>query len=191
MKKIMLIFLLLAIVSLFLFGCAKPITQEDEQYLDVQKEVPDQSPQKASPVWLEAELVDVRTGQTFKVSDFKGKPVLLESFAVWCPVCTQQQKKIKGLHNELGDAFVSISLDTDPNEDAAKVKEAVEERGFDWYFAVSPADVTRALIDQFGVSVVDAPAAPIILVCEDQSARLLKRGSKSVQDLKAEIAKGC
>ena len=190
MKKIMFVFLLLAIVSL-LFGCAMPTVQEDEQYLGIQKEVSEQPSQKASTAWLDAELVDVRTGQRFKISDFKGKPILLESFAVWCPICTKQQKEIKKLHDELSDSFVSVSLDTDPNEDAAKVKEAVEERGFGWYFAVAPADTTRALIDQFGVSVVDAPAAPVVLICEDQSARLLKRGSKSVQDLKAEIAKGC
>lgn len=190
-KKIILVFLLFSSL-LLLLGCTTLTVQEDEQYLNT-KEVPDaQEPsEKGSTGWMNINLVDVRTGKTFKISDFKGRPVLLESFAVWCPICTQQQKKIKELHEEIGDTFVSISLDTDPNEDAAKVKEAAEERGFNWYFTVSPVELTQALIDQFGVRVVDAPAAPVILICENGSARLLKRGIKSAQDLKGEISRGC
>ncbi|PIN92559.1 hypothetical protein COU56_04225, partial [Candidatus Pacearchaeota archaeon CG10_big_fil_rev_8_21_14_0_10_31_9] len=37
--------------------------------------------------WMNTELNDISTGETFKISDFEGKPVLLESFAVWCPTC--------------------------------------------------------------------------------------------------------
>lgn len=189
-KKIAVVFLLLSFL-LLIFGCAKKVIQEKEQFLDSQPSVEEQQPQEISTAWMDIDLVDVRTGQTFKISDFKGKPILLESFAVWCPVCTKQQQNIKKLHNLIGDSFVSISLDTDPNEDAAKVKEAVEERGFDWYFAVSPVELTQALIDQFGVSVVDAPAAPVVLICEDLSARLLPRGIKSVDELQDELARGC
>src|SRR3989344_3622149 len=189
-KEIICTIIFLSIFSLLL-GCAEQVVQKDEQYLEVKPDEQGQPTEKLSAEGMNINLVDVRTSQTFKIGDFKGKPVLLESFAVWCPICTQQQKKIKELHEEMGDAFVSISLDTDPNEDAAMVKEAAEKRGFDWYFAVSPVELTQALIDQFGVSVVDAPAAPVILVCEDGSARLLKRGIKSVQDLKGEITKGC
>ncbi len=189
-KGITYIFLLLVSLLLIL-GCAKQIEQEEEQYLEGKSDEQEPSAKRLSTEVLNTELTDVRTGQTFKISDFKGKPILLESFAVWCPVCTKQQQHIQKLHQLLGDSVVSISLDTDPNEDAAKVKEAVEERGFDWHFAVSPRELTQALIDQFGVSVVNAPAAPVVLICKDGSARLLKRGIKSAQDLKGEIEKEC
>lgn len=33
--------------------------------------------------WLDTELVDVETGETFRISDFAGTPVLVKSFAVW------------------------------------------------------------------------------------------------------------
>lgn len=45
------------------------------------------------------ELTDVNTGETFTPLDFTGNPVLLESFAVWCPVCLSQQRHIGSLHN--------------------------------------------------------------------------------------------
>lgn len=141
--------------------------------------------------WKEAELVDVITGEQFKISDFAGKPILLESFAVWCPTCKEQQDEVKALHDELGEEVVSISIDTDPNEEVSQVLEHVNRYGYDWYFAISPLEVTRALIDEFGLKIVSAPSAPVVLVCEDQKARFLDSGVKKVEELKAEIEKGC
>jgi thiol-disulfide isomerase/thioredoxin len=139
--------------------------------------------------WKEYELTDVLTNQKFKISDFKGKPVLIESFAVWCPTCKKQQDKIIDLHEQVGDSVVSISLDTDPNEDEAQIIAHANKHEFDWIFAVSPPELTQALIDEFGQGVVFAPQAPVVLICGDQSARLLKRGVKSADELKAEIEK--
>jgi thiol-disulfide isomerase/thioredoxin len=135
--------------------------------------------------WRDIELTDVE-GNKFKISDFN-KPVLLESFAVWCPTCRKQQEKIKELHEEIGDTVISISLDTDPNEDEEQVIEHQNRYGFDWVFVVSPVSVTKSLIDEFGISVVNAPSAPVVLICEDLSARLLERGVKSADELKEEI----
>lgn len=145
----------------------------------------------ATPSWMDIELVDAVTGETFKISDFKGKPILLETFAVWCPTCLRQQQEIAKLHLSEGDAIIHISLDTDPNEDEAKVREHVQSNGLDWYFAVSPIELSQALIEEFGFSVVVAPVAPVILICPDQSARLLGSGVKSADKLLAEVAKGC
>ena len=33
--------------------------------------------------WLDYELTDAITGETFRISDYKGTPVLLHAFAVW------------------------------------------------------------------------------------------------------------
>ena len=141
--------------------------------------------------WMDIELSDVRTGQTFRISDFNGKPILLESFAVWCPTCLRQQNEIKNVKSSEGDDIVHISLDTDPNEDVNKVREHLDSHDFDWYFAVAPIELTNALVDDFGLSVVNAPSAPVILICEDQSSRMLRNGVKSADDLIDEIQKGC
>ena len=61
--------------------------------------------------WKDVQLKDINTQTSFKISDFN-KPILLESFAVWCPKCTSQQEKIKELHEEVGDSVISISLNT-------------------------------------------------------------------------------
>ena len=127
----------------------------------------------------------------FKISNFKGTPILLESFAVWCPTCLSQQKEMGKLKAREGDAIIHISLDTDPNEDETKVREHLETYGLHWYFAISPPELTKALIDEFGLRIVSAPSAPVVLICDQQSTRFLPSGVKSADELLSEINKGC
>lgn len=183
MKKgrIIIFLVIFAHVVLLGAGCATIETQQVEKMEDTMGSVD----------WRDVEFRDIKTNQEFKISDFTGKTVLLESFAVWCPTCKRQQDEIKKLHEEIGDSVVSISLDTDPNEDVAKIQEHLNRYGYDWRFVVSPPELTRALIGEFGVSVVNAPGAPVVLVCENQSARLLGRGVKSAEKLREELNKGC
>ncbi len=137
--------------------------------------------------WTDINIEDVTTGETFKISDFKGKKVVLETFAVWCSTCTKQQKEIKKLHGRIGEDFVSITVDVDPNEDADKVRSHVDRNGFDWLYAVASPEMTRSLIDEFGTIIVNAPSAPVIIINEDGTARLLGRGVKSADKLEKEL----
>jgi len=139
--------------------------------------------------WQDSELKDVKTGNKFKISSFYSKPILVESFAVWCPKCKQQQDELKKLKQEIGDSVVLISLDTDSNEDENKVLDHINRYGYDWYYAVSPTQVTQDLIDEFGIGIVNAPSTPIILICPKLQTSKLPSGIKSVSELKAELAK--
>ena len=141
--------------------------------------------------WRDTVLTDIRTSKEFKISDFAGKPILLESFAVWCPTCLKQQKEIKTIAEEMGDAIIHISLDTDPNEDSAKVLKHVNRNDFDWLYAISPIEMTRELTKVFGITFVNAPSAPVVLICEDQSYRFLENGVKKSDELLEEIGRGC
>ena len=139
--------------------------------------------------WLATTLTDVRTGESFTIAEFAGTAVLLESFAVWCPTCTRQQKQVRALHEQVGDGVVSIALNTDPNEDTGKVAGHIQRHGFDWRYAVAPADLTRALKTEFGVGILNAPSAPMVLICPDQSMRqMLRRGVKRANYLQEQLA---
>ncbi|MBR9706333.1 TlpA family protein disulfide reductase [Candidatus Pacearchaeota archaeon] len=179
------------LVLLFFIGCSKNIIPDGNSGIAAADPKNVDNAGDVDTDWKDIELRDVKTGETFKISDFKGKPILLESFAVWCPTCKKQQDEVKKLHEQVGDDVVSVSLDTDPNEGEQKVIEHVNRHGYDWLYVVSPVELTKSLIDQFGTGIVQAPQAPVILVCEDQSARLLQRGVKSDSDLLSEIVKGC
>jgi thiol-disulfide isomerase/thioredoxin len=193
MKKI----LFTLIICLFLiYGCTQVQVKEDIVESAPGKLLRDttSSPELESDKfvdWQNVELREVTSLETFKINDFEGMKVLVESFAVWCPTCTRQQKNIEELHRELGNSIVTISLDTDPNEEESVVRDHVQANGFKGMYAVAPKVLTKALIDKFGVGVVNAPSAPVILVCENGNSRLMDRGLKSVEELKEEIAKGC
>jgi len=139
--------------------------------------------------WKDSELKDVRTGGKFKISDFYSKSILVESFAVWCPKCKTQQDEFKKLKSELGDSVIFISLDTDANEDEAKVLDHINRYSYDWYYAVSPTQVTQNLINEFGIGVVNAPSTPVILICPKLQTNKLPSGIKDVAELKAELTK--
>lgn len=192
MKKSMSISHLTALFTLLLLlaSCSSP-PKMIEQQVPLENSPTENAAETTLYNWLETPLADIATGETFSLSDFAGKKVLVESFAVWCPVCTQQQEEIKKLHELLGEEVVSVSLDTDPNEDAALVAQALQERGFTWRFAVAPRRMTEALLAEFGQTVAYAPAAPVILICENQISRFLPRGVKDVEELQEELAKGC
>ncbi len=70
------------------------------------------------------------TGQRVSLSDFKGKTVLLEFFATWCPHCQAEAQHLVAIRAALSAkkfAFLSVNAD---GEDAASLY------AFDRYFAI-------------------------------------------------------
>jgi hypothetical protein len=130
--------------------------------------------------WRTSELTNVLTDETFTIGALE-PPVLVETFAVWCPTCTRQQREVGALLDRREDV-TAVSLNVDPNEDARKVREHAESEGFDWPAAVAPPEVTTSLKNAFGTTVLNPPSAPIVRVCGG-SATLLGTGVKSADEL--------
>jgi len=148
---------------------------------------PTASPTPEYYPWQDMELTDVVTGETFTVNDYAGNVILLETMAIWCPNCILQQQEVRELHESLGypDDFVSISLDVDPNEDDAMLKDYVEEWGYDWHFAVSPQLLTRGLGNLYTAQYLNPPLAPMMIIDRDGSIEHLPYGIKSVEELES------
>lgn len=194
-KLILIILTLVFLVS----GCVGQTTVQTGEIPNVGQDAaeirpddttPGQEEITPSPNWRDIELTEIETGEMFRISDFEGQNIILESMAVWCPTCTRQQREI-GKLIEAGDTSVHISLDTDPNEDEAILLTHKVNNEFTWNYIVAPSGMAQSLVDEFGLTVINAPLAPVILVCPDQSARLLKNGVKDADELAEEIASGC
>jgi hypothetical protein len=144
-----------------------------------------EEPMMESPAWYSVSLNDARTGQSFSIESFKGKVVLVEAMAVWCSKCLTQQGHVKTLHETLGhrEDFVSIGLDIDPNEDLDQLKFFVESQGFDWFYAISPADVSRDLSSLYGPQFLNPPSTPIVVIDRHGIAHPMPFGIKSVDEL--------
>jgi cytochrome oxidase Cu insertion factor (SCO1/SenC/PrrC family) len=136
--------------------------------------------------WLGTSLVDVRTGQAFKVSDSTGKVVLVETMAVWCTTCHAQQQQIQSLHGKLANNpdFVSVSFDIDPNETPDILKKYVESNnGFNWMYAIAPADLARTIGQTYGDQFLNPPSAPVLIIDRHGIAHPLPFGLKNAEDL--------
>jgi cytochrome oxidase Cu insertion factor (SCO1/SenC/PrrC family) len=149
------------------------------------KETPAADSMMESPSWYSASFTDASTERAFTIQDFKGKVILVESMAIWCPTCLKQQEQVKALHGLLGqrDDFVSIGLDIDPNEDSAHLKSYVEDNGFDWLHVISPADVSHELSSLYGAQFLNPPSTPIVVIDRHGVAHPTPFGLKSADDL--------
>jgi thiol-disulfide isomerase/thioredoxin len=128
--------------------------------------------------WRTTELTEVRGGETFTIDSLE-PPVVVQSFAVWCPTCQRQSEQLAAV----ADSLTVVGLNTDPNEDAEKVRQHAADNGFDWRFAVAPTAMTESLIDAFGTTVTNAPSTPLVFVCGDGSAEFVAGNVRTAAEI--------
>ena len=143
------------------------------------------APTAASPEWFAIQMTDVTTGQPFSINDFKGKVVLLETMATWCPTCWQQELQVKKLHGLLGNTpdLVEISLDVDSHEDEALLKDFAKTGDMDWRFAVAPIKVQHDLGNLYSAEYLNPPLVPMLIIDRAGSVYNLPYGLKSAEQL--------
>ena len=175
--KVFILFIIF--ISLFLVACQN---NEVDSKTDSLKQISS---------WQNYELIDLNTNENYKILELGNKPILVESFATWCPTCTKQQKEKKKLHDQLGDDIISVGLNTDPNEDDNIVLNHIKKNNFDWPFSIVPIEMTRELTAKFGNSILSTALAPLILICPDKSEHLLLGGFKSMIKINNLINEKC
>lgn len=138
-----------------------------------------------SPAWYSAALTNVNTGEAFTINDFKGKVVLVETMAIWCPKCKSQQNEVKALKAQLGERadFVSVGLGIDPNENPDMLREYTQGNGFDWFYAVPAAEVAREIAALYGDQFLNPPSTPMLIIDRKGTAHPLPFGVKSADEL--------
>ena len=86
-------------------------------------------------------------GLGFKLSEQRGKVVLVNFWATWCPPCLEEMPAMERLwrrHKDAGFVLVAISLDADPR----KVPPFVSARKFSFPVALDPK---MAVAEKYGV----------------------------------------
>jgi hypothetical protein len=119
----------------------------------------------ATAAWLDIELTDAASGETFTLASLAGGVVALEPMAIWCSNCKAQQDNVKAAYADIAEAGVTyISLGIDPGEDRGDLARYAQRRGYDWTFVKSPVALSRALNDLFGPQILSPPSTPLIVL---------------------------
>jgi hypothetical protein len=162
----------------------EPMDDEDQAMADATEAMEDKE-QVMTPDWFSATLMNVNTEESFKIEDYEGKVILVETLAMWCSTCRAQQKQVVLLHEQLGDRddFVSIGLDIDPNEVAEDLSRYTQNNGFHWNYAVSPPSVSNEIAELYGNQFLNPPSAPMFIIDREGQVHLLRFGVKDAEEL--------
>jgi len=87
-----------------------------------------------------------REGQERVIEEFRGKLVLLDFWASWCPPCKQSMPGIEALHNEFKDAgLLVIGVSIDADEEIVAAKEYLDEEKFTYLQLFDGSDFSEDL----------------------------------------------
>ena len=148
-------------------------------------------PSPTVPSWFDVQMTDVTTGKQFKISDFSGKVILVDTMATWCPTCQGEMSQVQMLPTLLGSSssdLVRISLDVDPNEDATILKKFAATNKFDWYIAVAPIEVGRFLETNYDQQYLNPPLQPMLFIDKAGGVYGLPFGIKSAESIGKTLA---
>ncbi len=140
-------------------------TSEEAVTAAVDEPAAEEAPAEAPAAWLDIELTDAESGETFTLASLAGNVVAIEPMAIWCGNCKAQQDNVQQAYDQIEAAGVTyISLGIDPGEAPEALAKYADRRGYEWTFVQSPVELSRGLSDLFGPQILSAPSTPLIVL---------------------------
>lgn len=111
----------------FLFGLLTVVVvnaMSNEKPADPKQIPPDKIPGLAIGVKAPDFELNNLNGKPVRLSQFKGKKVMLNFWATWCPPCKEEMPAIQKFYTERGDSVQILAVNLDPENN---VKEFAEK----------------------------------------------------------------
>jgi cytochrome c biogenesis protein CcdA/cytochrome oxidase Cu insertion factor (SCO1/SenC/PrrC family) len=91
-------------------------------------------------------------GDDVSISDFKGKVVVLDMMATWCPSCREGMADLVEVNDRYGDSIEMITIDIDLTETPAQLRDYQREYEADWRFAMD--NEAQDFLTEFNVKTI-------------------------------------
>jgi len=119
-------------------------------------------------------------GNTVSLADFKGKNIIVNSWAVWCPFCVRELGEFAKLQREFGNEIIIIAIDR--AESLEKTKSYTDDLGItdDLVFLLDPDDSFYRSLGGFSMP-------ETIFVDGEGNILFHKRGPMTFDDMKSKV----
>jgi len=120
-------------------------------------------------------------GKTVKFTDFAGKPLVINSWAAWCPFCRKELVDFAAAQKEFGDDVAIVAIDRAESRETAK--KYTDELGVtNLIFLLDPSDSFYQSIGGFSMP-------ETIFVDRDGNIAERKRGPMEIKEIREKIQK--
>src|SRR5579883_1999438 len=121
------------------------IELDDPAYRAAMKSLEDEDKQRGS---AEFTLSDIH-GKSWKLSDLRGKVVLVNFWATWCPPCRKEMPDLQALFDKYkGKGLIVLAIS---DEEEAKVKPFIQAQGITFPVMLDPGDKVHQLFQVEGI----------------------------------------
>jgi len=119
-------------------------------------------------------------GMPVHLADFSGKPLIVNSWAVWCPFCRKELPDFAALQKELGDRVAVIAIDRQESRETAKGY--ADELGIadNMIFLLDPSDSFYRAIGGFSMP-------ETVFINSDGAIVFHKRGPMTLEEMQATV----
>jgi len=141
--------------------------------------------------WMTYSITDAVTGKKTSVAELaeEGRPIIIHTFAVWCPACSIQLKETAKIVLSSPDTYHVLGIDLDPRENTDMVKKHIEKNQFVGMYVAAPPEMTRSMINAFGTQIVQS--LPQTIVICNKSVTYIGDGVFPEANLKKIISEVC
>jgi len=173
-----------AAAALILAGCSHSVSNAPPGNGDTQSDSPDQdtsavSDDKQTKKRDTAPAFSLKdgAGQTVSLEDFAGKPVIVNSWAVWCPFCRAELEDFAEIQKEFGDSVTFVAIDR--AESLKLTQKFTDELGVtdDLVFLLDPSD-------SFYSSIAGFSMPETLFVDADGGIQFHKRGVMALDEIR-------
>jgi len=120
-------------------------------------------------------------GKTVRFADFAGKPLVINSWAAWCPFCRKELVDFATAQKEFGDDVTILAIDRAESRKTAK--KYTDELGItNLIFLLDPSDLFYQSIGGFSMP-------ETIFVNRDGNITERKRGPMEIKEIRQKIQK--